>query len=85
VATVLTVKTAATRGSQLIARDAGFQLRFDDLLGNVTANFDYSFIIDFTRFRNSQHVLSRRERRQNNSTRATNTSITFVIDVHLSA
>src|SRR5262249_19538927 len=83
--TVFTVETATARRSQLIARDADLQLRFDDLLGDVAANFDHAFIIGFARFRNSKHVLSGRKRGQNNSTGATDTATTLIVDIYLGA
>ena len=45
VSTVFAVETAAARRTQLIARDTDLQLRFDDLFGNVAADFDHAFVV----------------------------------------
>ena len=82
---MFTVETATPRRRQLIARNSDFQLRFNDLLGNVTANLDHALVIGFTSFSHSKHVLTRRQRRQNHSTRAADASITLVVDVDLSS
>jgi len=45
--TVLAVETASARRRQLIIRNTNLQLRFDDLLGDVAANLDYTLVIRF--------------------------------------
>jgi hypothetical protein len=47
-AAVFTVETATARRSQLIARHAELELRFDDLFRNVAANLDHALIVRLT-------------------------------------
>jgi len=47
------VETASTRWRQLVFRHACFQLRLNDLLGNIAADLNQSFVIDLSRFGDS--------------------------------
>ncbi len=65
---VFAVETAATRRTQLITGNTDLELCFDDLFGDITANLDHTFVVGFTGFRHTQHVLARRKRSQDYTT-----------------
>ena len=43
----MTIETTAARRRQLITRDSDLELRFDDLFGDVAADFDHALVVSF--------------------------------------
>jgi len=60
-------------------------LRFDDLFGHVAANLDHALVVRFSQFRNTQHVLSGRNGRQDHAARSAHAAVTLVVYVNLSS
>src|SRR5689334_8421496 len=82
---VFAVETAAARRRQLVTRYANLQLRFDNLFCDITADLDHALVIGLAQLRDSQHMLSRRNRSQNHTARSSDTSIALVVNVNLRA
>ena len=57
----------------------------DDLLIGVRAYFDHALVIFITRVGHAQHVLTRRNRFQDDSSRSADAAVAFVVNVNFRA